>query len=131
MIMDTVKICMLAVPALFSLVIVKQWNANFSPLLRVALTVLFGSAAIAALSPILEYLFGLLGTEQTLYATVLFKALGIAVLSHYAAELCRESGEGGLAGGVETLGKIEILLLCIPLMEEILSCAKSLLAQGG
>lgn len=122
---------MLAVPALFSLVIVKQWKGDFSPLLRVGLTVLFGSIAIGALSPVLEYLFSLLGAEQTLYTTVLFKALGIAVLSHYAAELCRESGEGGLAGGVETVGKIEILLLCIPLMEELLSFARNLLDYGG
>lgn len=122
---------MLAVPALFALVIVKQWKTDFSPLLRISLTVLFGSVAIGALTPIIEYLLGLLGEEQSIYATVLFKALGIAILSHYAAELCRESGEGGLAGGVETVGKIEILLLCIPLMEEVLSSARDLLAYGG
>ena len=122
---------MLAVPALFLLVIIKQWKSDFSPLLRVGFAVLFGSVAIAALSPVLQYLYSLLGSEQTVYTTVLFKALGIAILSHYAAELCRESGEGGLAGGVETVGKIEILLLCIPLMEELLSFARNLLDYGG
>lgn len=122
---------MLAIPALFSLVMVKQWKNDFSPLLRVGLTVLFGSIAIAALSPVLEYLFSLLGSRQTVYTAVLFKALGIAVLSHYAAQLCRECGEGGLADGVETVGKIEILLLCIPLMEELLSFARNLLDYGG
>lgn len=122
---------MLAVPALFAVLIVKQWKTDFSPLLRIALAILFGGIAIGALSPVIEYLGGLLGTEQVLYAKILLKALGIAFLSHYAAELCRESGEGSLAGGVELVGKIEILLLCIPLMEQILSTAKELLALGG
>ena len=121
---------MLAIPALFSLVIVKQWKNDFSILLRIALVILFGGIAIGAISPIIEYLSGLFGTEQVLYAKILLKALGIAFLAHYAAEICRESGEGGLAGGVELVGKIEILLLCVPLMEEVLSSAKELLALG-
>ena len=122
---------MLAIPALFSLLIVKQWKTDFSPLLRIALVILFGGIAIGALSPVIDYLCTLLGTEQILYAKILLKALGIAFLSQYAAELCRESGEGSLAGGVELVGKIEILLLCIPWMEEVLSTAKELLALGG
>ena len=121
---------MLAIPALFSLVIVKQWKNDFSILLRIALVILFGGIAIGAISPIIEYLSGLFDTEQVLYAKILLKALGIAFLAHYAAEICRESGEGGLAGGVELVGKIEILLLCVPLMEEVLSSAKELLALG-
>lgn len=121
---------MLAIPALFSVLLVKQWKTDFSPLLRIALAVLFGSIAIGALTPVIQYLGSLFGAEQALYAKILIKALGIAFLAHYAAELCRESGEAGLAGGVELVGKIEILLLCIPLMEQILSSAKDLLSLG-
>lgn len=122
---------MLAIPALISVIIIKQWKSDFSALLRVALVILFGSIALGSLSPVIGYLKTLLGEEQLLYTTVLFKALGIGFLAHYAAEICRESGESGLAGGVETVGKIEILLLCLPLTEEILTVAKDLLALGG
>ena len=129
--MGTLKLCMLAVSGLFSILVIKQWKSDFHPLLRVALAVLFGTLAIGSLFPVIGYLSGLLGEERSRYATILLKALGIAFLTHYTAELCRECGEGGLAGGVETVGRIEILLLCIPLMEEILFTAEQLLAAGG
>ncbi|MBE6601629.1 MAG: hypothetical protein E7637_03880 [Ruminococcaceae bacterium] len=129
--MDSLKICMLAVLGLFSLSVIKQWKAEFSPLLRVALVLLCGGVALGAISPVLSYLADLIGKENGTYFEVLLKALGIAFLTQYAAELCRACGEGGLAHSVELVGKIEILLLCIPLMEKILHTAESLLSVGG
>ena len=86
---------------------------------------------MTVLSPTVSYLTGLLSEKQSHYATILLKALGIAFLTHCAADLCKESGEVGLATGVESVGKLEILLLCLPLMEELLAVAKGLLSIGG
>lgn len=122
---------MLSVLGIFSLTVIKQWKNDFSTFLRLALTVLFGSIALGAISPVLSYLTRLIGSENTAYFSVLLKALGIGFLTHYAAELCRAGGESGLASGVELVGKIEILLLCVPLMEKILSVAEALLSLGG
>ena len=129
--MDVLKISMLALLGLCSLTVIRQWKSDFSPLLRLGLTVLFGGIAIGMLSPLIEYLTALMEKEAVLHVTVLFRALGVAFLTQYAAEVCRESGEGGLASHVETVGKIELLLLSIPLMEEILTTADRLLSVGG
>ena len=64
-------------------------------------------------------------------AEFLLKALGIAVLTQCCAELCRESGESGVANGVELAGKVEILLLALPLIAEILSTARELLSLAS
>lgn len=126
--MTTLKFCMLAVTGVCAAMIVKQWKNDFLPLLRLALTVLFGIAVITAASPLVTYLSSLTGQEGVSpYAEILFKALGIAVLTQCCAELCRECGENGAATGVELTGKVEILLLCLPLVNEILSIAEELL----
>ena len=58
---------------------------------------------------------------------ILFRALGIATLTHITAELCRDCGESTLAGGVEMLGKLEILTLCLPLIAAVLETVGEIL----
>lgn len=126
--MTALKLCMLAVTGVCAAMIVKQWKNDFLPLLRLALALLFAVAAIGAASPLVSYLSGLTGRDgMGTYAEILMKALGIAVLTQCCAELCRECGENGAATGVELTGKVQILLLCLPLINEILSVAETLM----
>lgn len=130
--MDTLKICMLAVLGLAVTAMLRGWRADWLPLVRVALVVGFGLAALSLANPIVSYLQGVAATSAIApYAPMLFKALAIAYITQYAAEICRESGENGAASGVETVGKIEILLLSLPLVGEILQMADQLLSLGG
>ena len=123
---------MLAVLGVCAALTLKQWKSDLLPLLRIALVLLFGFAAIDRLAPAITYLSGL-GERAgvTSYLQILLRALGIALLTQYAAEICRECGESAAAGGVELAGKIEILLLCLPLIDEILSVAGNLLSAGA
>jgi stage III sporulation protein AD len=50
---------------------------------------------------------------------VLLRVLCVAVITHVAANVCRDCGEATLAGYAELGGKIEILLLSLPLIEGI------------
>lgn len=65
------------------------------------------------------------------YAELILKALGVAVLTHVAAAVCRDSGEGGLAGAVELAGKIEILLLSLPMIERLLKYTAQIASLGS
>ena len=51
--------------------------------------------------------------------TLVLRALGLAFLTEVTASVCRDSGEGTLAGWVETAGKLEILLLSFPLIRSM------------
>ena len=123
---------MLGLVGVAAALVVKQWKSDVLPLIRVASVVLFGIAAIRAASPLVTYLSSLLRQGGAApYGTVLFKALGIALLTQFCAEICRECGENAAAGGIELTGKIEILLLCLPLINEILLLAEELLRMGA
>ncbi len=112
--------------------VIRQWRADFLPLLRISFAVLFGTAALGMISPLLSYLRLFDGIKEVQeWIALPLKALGIAILTQVCADICRESGESGLGGGVELVGKLEILLLCLPFMEQILSIAKELLQMGG
>ena len=58
----------------------------------------------------------------------LFKMLAVACLAHIAAELCRDMGEGTIASRIELCGRIEILLLALPLFIELCTLAREVLS---
>ena len=126
--MTVLKFCMLAVVGLCAATVIKQWKSEWTPLLRVGIAVLFGISALSAAAPLVRYLEELLELNGlTDYATVLLKALGIAVLTQSCADICRECGESAAASGVELAGRVELLLLALPLMGELLESARQLL----
>ena len=130
--MNSLSFCMLGLVAVAAALTLKQWKSELLPLLRIASVVLFGIAAIGAASPLVTYLATLFDQSGTApYAAVVLKALAIALLTQFCAEICRECGETAAASGIELTGKIEILLLCLPLINEILLLAEELLQMGG
>ena len=130
--MSTLQICLFAVTAVTLAVLLRQWKGEFIPLLRLAIAAVLAAAVIAMAAPLVAYIRTL--TENagvSGYAEFLLKALGLTVLTQCASELCRECGESGAATGVELAGKVEILLLALPLIGEILSTARELLSLAS
>lgn len=130
--MVLIKICSLALIGLVLTVVIKQWKSDWLPLVRVALLVLFAMPLLSLGTPLIDFLreLGEIG-EFSEEITLLLRALGIAVLAQVVGAICRECGESGIADAVELAGKLELLLLCIPLMNELLTLARELLSSGG
>ena len=60
------------------------------------------------------------------YFGVCIKAVGLAYISQFAAEILRDSGEGAIASKVEAAGKIAILILTMPVLTAFLRlCMKA------
>lgn len=127
--MNSIQICMLAIAGITVITVIKKWNSDFLPLLRVALTVLLTAVALSRIAPLMTYLKQLTELSGvTESAEFLFKALGLAWLTQCCADVCRESGEGGAANGVELAGKLEILLLSLPLLNKLMEVVGQLLS---
>lgn len=54
------------------------------------------------------------------YLFTVFKALGIAYISEFAAQICRDAGQNALACKIEMAAKIGVLLLAVPIMMSVL-----------
>lgn len=61
------------------------------------------------------------------YGQILFKALGICLLTQLAADACRDAGESALAGKAELAGKVGLIMLSLPLFQKIAELAVSLM----
>ena len=67
------------------------------------------------------------GTGLSEYVIVLQKALGIGYITTITANICKDANEATLAQSLEFAGKMQILLLSLPLVSSLLETAKSLL----
>ena len=130
--MEILRICGLSLTAFTALLLLRQWKSEIVAPLRIGALVLIMIFLVGRITPLLQFLKELThATGIQGYATILFEALGVAFLSYCCAAACREGGETGLASILELAGRIEILLLSLPLIQEILTTARTLLSVGG
>ena len=109
--------------------ILGQYRPEFRMLVTAAVTLLLMAMVLEQLSPVLEQLrstmelTGLTGD----YAAILFKAVGICLLTQLAGDVCRDSGESSIASKIELAGRVAILLTAMPLIQEVLAWAWELM----
>ena len=78
--MDSLRICLLAVAGVTVITVIRKWNSDFLPLVRLCLALLLAAVALALAAPVVDYLRELTALSGIPgYAEFLFKALGIAV----------------------------------------------------
>lgn len=133
--MDGAKIGALSLVLLVALLLLRQHKPEWAPLLRMAGAVLFGGFLIAAVGEAVAAIRALAPSGGDALPegtwTILLKALGLAFLTEITAGICRDSGEAGLASWVEMAGKMEILLLSLPLVQDVLGAVSGLLGGGS
>ena len=125
------KICGACLLAAFLALLLKKWNADAAVTVKLIAGAVLSAACVGALLPLIETVT-LLGENEALsgYVGVLLRVLAVAVLTHITSARCRDCGEATLASYAELGGKIEILLLSLPLMREIVDMAMELLSMG-
>ena len=127
--MDTIKICGAAVVCITIFSIIRAYNPNFEIPLKLSASVLFLGVIFGAVKPIVVFVRQMIegeGTES--FAPPLIAAFGIAFLTQICAEVCRDCKEASIASYVEIVGRVEILILCLPLIKEILQTVDKLLS---
>ena len=126
--MDSAKICAIGIMCAIICVLIKHYRSEFSMPARLGSVILIFGILIGMLSPIFTYLKELMGVSiSSEYSAIIIKAVGISYLTQISSELCRECGEGSIATGIETVGKIEMIVLSFPLINKILLMSEELL----
>ena len=125
--MDTWKICGLALICLVSFSVVRQWGRDFEVPMKLAAAVVFLGILLGMAIPLVSWMREMLSVGVVSeYAELLLGALGIAVVTGVCADLCRECREPTVASYVEMAGRLEILILSVPLIKEILEAVRQL-----
>lgn len=125
--MDTLKLCGVALVASFCTLLIRELKKEFEiPVKLCASVVLLGAAAGMA-SPLTAFLSEGIGAAALGNSfTLLIRALAIALAVKLSSDICRECGAQGVASALEITGKIEMILLSLPLINEAIEAVSSI-----
>ena len=123
-----VKICAAAVTASAVCLLLKNRSLELGLPLSLAVCCGIFALAFGLLKPVLELVDSarrLSGLPDALFYPVV-KSVGIGVCAKLGSEICRDSGQGAVAGAVETAGAVCALYVALPLMETLLDMLEEL-----
>ncbi len=119
-----IKYCAFALLALSAVLVMRGVKSEFASFAALASSAVLMGVAVVNFMPVLEYVTELVSdTPFSPYITTVIKAMGITLTAQLASEICKDSGEGALGAKLELVGKAEILILCLPLIGELVSLA--------
>ena len=107
--------------ALFSTVMLKECGWRGSALVGAVGVVSCLALALSGLGTAVKELLSFgedFGVGETVKLAL--KALGIGYVFGIAADLCRQLGEAGLGQAAETLGRVELIILSLPVVRELI-----------
>lgn len=112
----------ISIIALIFGIFLRQHNKTVSLLLIIfaCIAVFFESAS--SLNEIINALSDMASgmSETSAYLKIMFKVLGITLVTQIIADLCRDCGESALAGQTEVAAKIVIVSLILPLLQAVI-----------
>ena len=126
------RACGIGVITAICVVVVGQLSGGYSTALRIGGAVILFGVLLLILESSIDAIKDLVlnmteGEGVTRVLNTMLKALGIALISRLCADICRDCGEGTLAGAVEGVGRIAIFALSAPIMLEIIGVARDML----
>jgi len=124
-----IRVAALAAAAVLCAAVVRRGSGGFSLLLVLAAGTCILLLAMEPLAQVVESITRISRLAQLDSGLVrpVLKTVAISILTKITAELCKSSGEGGLAAFVETAGTALALAVAAPLAENVLTLMAELL----
>lgn len=128
-----IKIFVFSVISAVVFIVIKKYAPEFSLLAEVF-------AVTALLIFIMPKLINLLNFSQSFMDTVgvnrdyfgaLIKITGIALLTQFASDICKDSSQSALASQVEFAGKILILVCAVPIFKALMQTVSQFFNNGS
>ena len=110
------------------IIILKQYRPEFAfsaSLICGIILLLYSVISFSEINETLKEIILFSGIENEKYE-ILFRCLGISIVSKIASEACSECGQGSISSKIDLAGKTIILLTAMPLFTEIIEIIRNL-----
>lgn len=116
------------VTAIFA-VLLKKYNPEYAMILAICGGLLILFLILEQAVPVIERVWEMIDKVgiPSEYAQILFKCLGICLITQFASDSCKDAGESSLGTKIDTAGKIALVVISLPLMEKLVETATSLI----
>ncbi len=116
-----IKIAGVVLCEILAFVFLKQYKSEYVVLVQLCGVVVIFFMIFSQLKDVMVFFNSALDSAGISgdYISSLIKALGIALITQFATDLCKDNGETALAGQVEFAGKVIILGVSLPILRGI------------
>ena len=125
---NIISICGIAVLAIFLTTVLKQLKNDYAIILSIVFGIILLKYSIELLQDKFTYFSSILkNTTLGEFGNVILKTFGVSLVVGTVSDICKDAGENTIASKIEMIGKVEILLISIPLIERILEITKDIM----
>ncbi|MGN0710678.1 MAG: SpoIIIAC/SpoIIIAD family protein [Anaerovoracaceae bacterium] len=127
--MEIIKIALIALIGVILSQTIKNIKPDFVIYIVLATVIIIFTLSIEKLTAVFAFLESVYGsiTYGKTFFPIIIKVLIVAYIADFTSQLCRDSGEGAIAGKVELAGKIIIFYMAVPILAAILELINSVL----
>ncbi|MDD3839202.1 MAG: stage III sporulation protein AD [Clostridia bacterium] len=116
--MEIVQIISIGIIATIISIIFKSYKPEFSIFVSITAGILILVLLIGKIVSVIELLSNI--TEKmeidTVYFSTLLKIVGIAYITEFGSQICKDAGENTIASKIELGGKILVMILAVPIL---------------
>ena len=118
-----IKVVGIGLMAVFLAMTIKNIQSEYALLISVAACMVMFTFCISRV----EVIIGAFQQIQeqlsihSAYIGIIIKVIGIAYISEFAANLCKDAGYSGIASQIEMFGKLSILAMSMPVLTALLT----------
>ncbi|KNZ70711.1 stage III sporulation protein AD [Thermincola ferriacetica] len=112
------KVVGLGIVATVIIVVIKQQRPEFAVQLSLLVGIMFFTFIIGKVNTVIV-VFNQLAQRANInmyYMGTVLKIIGIAYVSEFGAQICRDAGEGAIASKIEFVAKVLIMVMAIPII---------------
>ena len=117
---EIIRIAALAIVIAVAVSVLNQYEKAYAVVVTAAACCLFLLLAARAIAPLVSSLSRLSEVYSAADFGPVIRAIGIAVVTQGAADICEDAGHKAIAGRVVLLGKISIIAATIPLFNSMI-----------
>jgi stage III sporulation protein AD len=127
--MTIFKIVGLSLAAVTVVLVLRAYRPELAVQAAVAAGVVLLLIAVTELSGVMAMIDQIVAKYglNSEHIKVVIKVIGIAYLAQFAAQTCRDAGEGAIASKVELVGRVLIVTVAVPVVISILDVLGTLL----
>ena len=120
--MEIIQIVVIGMVAAILAITLKDQSPELAIQISIVTGLVIFLLMITKLNSVLTVLkhFAAKANIDILYFSTILKVIGIAYITEFGAQICRDAGENSIASKIEFAGKVLIMVLAIPVLAALL-----------
>jgi stage III sporulation protein AD len=116
--LEIVQVVVIGIVASILALTLKRQNPEISIAISIVAGVIIFMIVIPQLKVVLDMFYKISQNTRLdkVYISIVLKIIGIAYISEFGVQICKDAGEGAIASKIELVGKILIMLVSAPIL---------------